>query len=570
MEVKPLLNCTDPQYIYNKYTHEYKLVNCGKCEACIIHKQRNTSLRCQLESKCNKYCMFVTLTYSNDYLPLSKPLHSDNGNVMLFNVTERLKKYYPEDLILSDVDINPTTMDMLVEKFNMNGLVPYLATVDSQNFLKRFRKNLSIRIKKYYQSRIDYYFNLLEKEHPSETSEYRSNIFSKIIEYGKKEPEKIRYYCCGELGPKHYRPHFHLLFWFNDQITLSEFGEALSESWAYGRVDYSMSRGDAASYVASYINSSVDLPQIFKSRQIRPKCYHSLQLGEKVFESPYEKILENDHIGAVTTSIPLNGNNTTLSMWRSLKARFMPICKGYNQKTYAERLYSYTLYGKVASWTGKISSYLQAKQLTSFVLDFGFDTFESYKYFHVYEPKFMFEILKYFKTSMSVDSCRFDSSGSLISVKCSYKIYSSDFKDYHYKFVEHKGQNLKDFLLQSFYRELRISQSFIELCNIDDYHYHRKTLNMINDFYSTLEVQKMNDNYRNIEEILEQDLMTIDEIYAHYTNLDWFYLKEYQNNIQYVFNKTPLMRMLKTKASNDFQKSIKHKIQNDLNKIFLT
>ena len=573
MDVRPMLNCTDPQYIYNKYTNEYKLVPCGRCKACIVHRQRSMSLRCQLESKTHKFCMFVTLTFDNDHLPLAYPIVEDNFDgtfqVKLFNSCLRLHKYYSDDEILSDVSISPKIYNLLLKKFNMNGMIPFLSTYDSQLFIKRFRKNLSAACARYIKKRLQYHINLLDKYAELHPHADISNHLKKIEYYAKKKPEKIRYYCCGELGPEHYRPHFHFLFWFDDEITLSQFSESLRKSWTFGRLDYSISRGDAASYCASYINSTVDLPEIFTNGRLKPKSYHSQKLGEEIFPCPYEKIQEHDHIAAITTSIPLNDRNTELRMWRSLTSRFMPLCKGYRQKTDEQRLYSYTIYGKVAKWTGQISPYLQAKQLTDLILRLGFDTPELYKYCLLNEPKHLLEITRYFRSSLHIDSMHYNPvDGCIEKIRCAFMIMSIDQKDGHYKFVDHEKFDLYEFLLQGIYRELRISRDFEHLAGLPGYHYYRKTLDLITEFYDALEIDQLNRNYQTMQDLLNSELSTTEQVYQYYTNLDWNYLYDYDQQIKWFLKHTPIMRLLQQKSHEDFEKSIKHKSLNDKNKIF--
>lgn len=61
-------------------------------------------------------------------------------------------------------------MELLQQKFNLCGSIPYLRKTDLQLFLKRFRYYVTKRLPK----------------------------------------EKVRYYAVGEYGPVHFRPHYHL------------------------------------------------------------------------------------------------------------------------------------------------------------------------------------------------------------------------------------------------------------------------------------------------------------------------------------------------------------------------
>ena len=67
-----LSRCLDPQRVVNPYTHKTMFVPCGHCQACSLTRNNHLSLLCDLEAKCHKYCMFITLTYANRYIPRAK------------------------------------------------------------------------------------------------------------------------------------------------------------------------------------------------------------------------------------------------------------------------------------------------------------------------------------------------------------------------------------------------------------------------------------------------------------------------------------------------------------------
>ena len=89
-----------------------------------------------------------------------------------------------------------------------DSLIPYLNYVDVQNYIKRLRKHL------------DKYTN-----------------------------EKISFYAVGEYGPVHFRPHFHLLLFFNSQEIADVIRECHNKSWKLGRSDIQRSNGGCASSV---------------------------------------------------------------------------------------------------------------------------------------------------------------------------------------------------------------------------------------------------------------------------------------------------------------------------------
>ncbi len=107
---------------------------------------------------------------------------------------------------------------------NFKGLLKYVNYRDYQLFAKRFRKYL----------------------------------FTKIGSY-----EKISSYVVSEYSPKTFRPHFHILFFFDSDEVAKNIRQAVFQSWKLGRVDTQLARDSAGSYVSGYLNSVVTLPSIF-------------------------------------------------------------------------------------------------------------------------------------------------------------------------------------------------------------------------------------------------------------------------------------------------------------------
>ena len=76
--------------------------------------------------------------------------------------------------------------------------------------------------------------------------------------------EKISFYAVGEYGPVHFRPHFHILLFFNSQEIVDVLRECHNKSWKFGRSDIQCSNGGCASYVASYVNSLASAPPLYR------------------------------------------------------------------------------------------------------------------------------------------------------------------------------------------------------------------------------------------------------------------------------------------------------------------
>ena len=232
----PFCKCLHPKRITNPYTHESMVVPCGHCEACTLAKNSRYAFQCDLESYVSRHTLFITLTYANRFIPRA-------------TIVDSLERPFGNDLvdketgeILGAADLSSTDIDRLLNKFYLFGDVPYLRKTDLQLFFKRFR---------YYVS--------------------------------KKLPcEKVRYFAVGEYGPVHFRPHYHILLFTNSEQIPKVLRQCHDKSWKLGRSDFQASRGGAASYVASYVNSSCSTPLLYRScRAFKPRQRASIGFFEK-------------------------------------------------------------------------------------------------------------------------------------------------------------------------------------------------------------------------------------------------------------------------------------------------
>lgn len=300
----PFTKCESPKVVHNRYTHESIIVGCGKCRACVTRDADRRSFLCSLEESEHKYCAFVTLTYRNEDIPLFK-LVRDNNSIRLLNLCLRNGfqnidlGYIPEN----DLSIySDSYISLLQQKCNLNGCFGYLNVRDIQLFLKRFRKNL------------------------------------KQYSY-----EKVRYYAVGEYGPVHFRPHWHLLLFFDEEETFENYRKVICKSWSFGRVDASLSRGKVNNYVSSYVNSRVALPRLFAVRSVRPFCCHSLFFAKSVYKSKAKEIYANDFKRFMHQCRKISGSNVSFSPWRSLNSFLFPKCSEYSCKSFSELYYSYNV-----------------------------------------------------------------------------------------------------------------------------------------------------------------------------------------------------------------------------------
>lgn len=380
--------CEHPRIIKNKYTGESVYVECGVCPHCLISRSDAKRNLCDYEKWNRKYCYFVTLTYNSQYVPkmalepitdyefdypigknwpavrsqlLTRMLldprvkKEDSGlPINMFTckvnypyIDEHLRDIYASCAAATEfrnnykpvyqslarpyilrtiprvsklqnfkdvqreelVWISPEQAEMLKKKSKcegndnafpqFKGLLKYVNYRDYQLFAKRFRKYLFIKIGSY---------------------------------------EKISSYVVSEYSPKTFRPHFHILFFFDSDEVAKNIRQAVFQSWKLGRVDTQLARDSAGSYVSGYLNSVVSLPGIFtdvsftknKSRFSKLFGYESFRKTVEVPEQAVERLSER--IRFVRNGKPCEFT-PPLSYISRLLPRFVPYSSNFAVET---------------------------------------------------------------------------------------------------------------------------------------------------------------------------------------------------------------------------------------------
>lgn len=296
LQNKLATRCQNPRTVVNKYTHEPVIVPCGHCPSCILRRSAIQTNLLTTYSAQFRYVYFVTLTYAPCFLPTLEvstieacsddiadvpcfpdinDLDADDPNTYLFgfrsvprSASVKLKnstveRTFKDPEIRFSYPMKPKDLLSILGKINHNipNRIPYVCNRDLDLFLKRLRS--------YYPD------------------------------------EKLRYYAVSEYGPTSFRPHWHLLLFSNSERFSQTVCENVSKAWSYGRCDASLSRGFAASYVASYVNSFVALPDFYTQmpKVVRPKSFHSIGFTESNLFPRKVRIAEVDEV----TNKCLNG-----------------------------------------------------------------------------------------------------------------------------------------------------------------------------------------------------------------------------------------------------------------------
>ena len=273
LQNKLVTRCQHPRTVVNKYTHESVVVPCGSCPSCLLRRSAIQTNLLTTYSAQFRYVYFVTLTYAPCFLPTLEvsvveactddvadvpcvpdinDLDADDPNTYLFGFrsvprtasvklkTSTVERTFKDPEVKFTYPMKSKDILSILEKVNHNvpNRVPYICNRDLDLFLKRLRS--------YYPD------------------------------------EKLRYYAVSEYGPTSFRPHWHLLLLSNSERFSETICENVPKAWSYGRCDTSLSRGYAALYVASYLNSFVALPDFYTQmpKVVRPKSFHSIGFTE--------------------------------------------------------------------------------------------------------------------------------------------------------------------------------------------------------------------------------------------------------------------------------------------------
>lgn len=380
--------CEHPRIIKNKYTGEPVYVKCGVCPHCLISRSDAKRNLCDYEKWNRKYCYFVTLTYNSQYVPKMSltPIEDYEFDYPIGKNWPAVRsQLYTRMLLDSRVkkEDNNQVINMYTCKVNFPYIDEHLRNIyASCSSAAEFQKNY----KPIYQSSVRPYIlrtiprisklqnfkdvqreelvwlspemaESLKKKSKCEGNDnafpqfkgllkyvnyrdyqlfakrFRKYLFTKIGLY-----EKISSYVVSEYSPRTFRPHFHILFFFDSDEVAKNIRQAVYQSWKLGRVDTQLARESAGSYVSGYLNSLVSLPCIFtdvsftknKSRFSKLFGYESFKKTITAPEQAIERLSER--VCFVRNGRPCEFN-PPVSYISRLLPRFVPYSSDFSVET---------------------------------------------------------------------------------------------------------------------------------------------------------------------------------------------------------------------------------------------
>lgn len=333
--MKSVFNCYNPKIIRNPYTHQTNVCACGHCNACVNIRVSSWVTRLDMEASCHKYTLFTTLTYNDLNIP----------QIVRYNDTSYIDSETAEYFDISEIQ---ASFDQKERRFiQETKVLDRLDKSDFQKFIKRLR----------------YYFTQVDKS------------------------AHLRYFLCGEYGPRTFRPHGHLLLFFDSDEVARQVEILLSKSWTFGDVyDPHFVSGSASKYVSSYVNSVSKLPKVYLHERLRPftLCSKQPAIGTLVPAIKEVRELVSSGDNKVRVFDASTNSFRYVPLWRSLESRLYPRCQCFSSLTSNERI---TLYRLFEEFEPCLSAEQIACRIKYEYIDSNRDTFLS-RYFRFISYKY--------------------------------------------------------------------------------------------------------------------------------------------------------------------------------------
>lgn len=291
-----LLSCSDPKRVYNKYSQEYVWVPCGECAICRNRRAAHYTQLLERERSQHLFTFFVTLTYSDEHLPILSygdfcERKGKLSNYEFVSNRERdcicipFKDIFPFEKYKDE--FHPSDIKFFYKWLEHGGL-PIVSKSDAQLFLKRLNKYI----------------------HDNVTHQFKN----------------FRYFLVSEYGSTTFRPHFHAIFFVDNSKLGDRFADCVAACWKYGLNDTQFVENSACSYVAQYINKFSDLPYVYRNRQLSPFFLCS----RRPFIGAFSQCPEDD-AEIVNLSTP-----TTFGKWKVSDIQFsdVPLEQSYQNRLF--------------------------------------------------------------------------------------------------------------------------------------------------------------------------------------------------------------------------------------------
>lgn len=484
MDISSLLfSCEHPKKIRTRDGRSM-VVSCGKCLSCIVQRQHAKTLVCNEQEKLYKYTHFVTLTYAPEFVPKAEVLYLTTEPIN--GSKQYVELYDVEDGLYLGCAHTPHHKVKSVVSRCGDGYLHYARYTDVQKFIKRLRRKIEL-----------------------------NTLYNN---------EKIKYYCVSEYGPRNFRPHFHILLYHNSPELAQDMAKIVGKAWTFGYHYTTLSKGHCSSYVASYVNSFVSLPQVLQVSATNPKCSHSSCMGLPLSKKQFAEIYKHEPSRFVRyVQHDFNGIRSTSAPWRSFKSYLFPKCYGYTYKSLPERYRTYNVLFAVRRKYGKEKT---ISELSDIILR------------------------------------------AAVSDELPLSIKNALFRQVDGTYIVPTLVIIKQRLYQS--------NHFYLLCKTFDIP-PLKLVSNIDTFYSRLDYQNLIEQYQAINEAQKILSQSDYELYSK----SFVYQSQFDDTVDIngiifdgdfirgLYFDSPVYKSIVSRRKLSYQKSIKHKFLNDLNNVLL-
>lgn len=534
--------CFHPRKVTNRYTHETLFVRCGTCPSCLVHR---SNIQCALISNMSshfKYAYFFTLTYSDEFVPrvsLEVVERCDAESEIDAYMSDSDPRHLPYDDSRYQIAATYLPRSGCFRVHDSGRVRDFSETEESYQFLHTFsgkevRDLLVASNGRYDFGKRSVVFPSIDecRNEILVLNPYDQNLFFKRLRklIAEKYDEKICYYLVSEYGGRTYRPHWHGILFFNSDELTSSICELVSKSWSYGRTDCSLSRGSAAGYVASYINSFVDLPNFFnRHKEIKPRSYHSKGLSvNKLFRqsSDVSEIQEVATSCFDGFSVPINGEYVTVKPSRSYERMVFP---RISDPVFADP------HGCADLFFGAFTASNRLVRDGYISIDENLSMFSLAKRYAC----FYYDVKSGYRTASRYDFLIFDHM-RLETVQLDFDSVVGKV----YRFFSSVNRTLRFWCLDRYILPEDLKRSLFKLFTVSFDYWSRKELRFLNDFYDYLSVHSESDSFLKSRTV-------------------GFCLPS-KDNVSFWNELNSTLSSLKKSVSNRIFQKIKHKNYNDI------
>lgn len=246
-----------------------RLVSCGRCPECAARKSSSMEYLCKLEAQQSKYIFFYTLTYDELSVPILNVEIEQRSSCYQVRYTEATERRYRNGKLNLFSDYGECYADFKIsDEFFENFNVFY----DKACPLSSLYKDAGINV----------YHENVPKLRYIRHSDIQNHLKRLRFKVDALTGERLRYFAVSEYGPTTFRPHFHVLLFFNSDRVAEVIRQCIINAWQLGEVrspGFVENVNNCVSYVTGYLNSSSTVPDYLNLGAIKPKTYHSKFLG---------------------------------------------------------------------------------------------------------------------------------------------------------------------------------------------------------------------------------------------------------------------------------------------------